>query len=323
MVPENVKTFFVKVKERLKPEDIAAFAAKEAVGLIPVVGELIKDAFDEFSPDGKEALIKELKELSEAQFKELSEKVSVSVMYLEFIQKCTLYAFKELRADHEEIKDLLLHLIEAGEPSVSKIQVGGDFTIGDVSGQIALGEEITQTVYKDCTFILPDGSTVQGKSWLYTNGIRLTTDPAHIFGRRQEQEKIDAFFNDCSALAITGFRGTGKSTLASMYVDRVEKRRDVAGIYWREVDETIDIHDVVGSFFTVIGKPIKDLERYKVGDQLGLLFRELNAAPYFLVLDNFEILLDPQTNKPLKPGFSDLIEKATESAGRSRVLFTS
>lgn len=164
---------------------------------------------------------------------------------------------------------------------------------------------------------------MHGKSWLYTNGIRPTTDPANIFGRRQEQEKIDAFFNDCSALAITGFRGTGKSTLVSMYIDRVEKRRDFAGIYWREVDETIDISDVVGSFFTVIGKPIKDLERYKVGDQLGLFFRELNAAPYVLVLDNFEILLDPQTNKPLKPGFSDLIEKATESAGRSRVLFTS
>jgi hypothetical protein len=143
MVPEKVKTFFVKVKDRLKPEDIAAFAAKEAVGLIPVVGELIKDAFDEFSPDEKETLIKELKELSETQFKEISEKVEVSVEYLEGIQKCTLYAFEELRADHEEIKDLLLHLIETVEPSVSKIQVGVDFKIGDVSGQIAIGEEIT------------------------------------------------------------------------------------------------------------------------------------------------------------------------------------
>jgi tetratricopeptide (TPR) repeat protein len=89
------------------------------------------------------------------------------------------------------------------------------------------------------------------------------------------------------------------------------------------MDETIDISDVVGSFFTVIGKPIEDLGRYKVGDQLGLFFRELNAVPYFLVLDNFEILLDPQTNKPMKPGFSGLIENAKENAGRSRVLFTS
>ena len=74
---------------------------------------------------------------------------------------------------------------------------------------------------------------------------------------------------------------------------------------------------------TVVGKPIKDLGQYKIGDQLNLLFRELNAAPYFLVLDNFEILLNSQTNVPLKPGFADLIEKATESAGKSQILFTS
>jgi hypothetical protein len=100
-----------------------------------------------------------------------------------------------------------------------------------------------------------------------------------------------------------------------MYLDRLEKRGEFAGIYWHKADETTDISDIVGSFFTVIGKPIKELGGYKVEDQLNLLFRELNAAPYFLVIDNFEILLDPQTNVPIKPGFSDLIEKANEIAG--------
>ena len=333
MISERLKTFFGKVKkglgERLsevKPEDIAKFAAKEAVWAIPVVGQIIKDAFDEFSPDEKGELIKELKELSESQFKEISAEVGVSVEYLEGIQKFTLYTFKELRADHEEIKELLFRLIETVEPSTSIIQVGGDFNIGDASGQIAIGEGITQTqtVYKDCTFILPDGSTVHGKSWLYTEGIRPTTDPANIFGRGQELEKIDEFLKDSSALAITGFSGTGKSTLASMYIDRIEKRGEFAGIYWRKVGETIDIGDVVGSFFMLIGKPIKDIGDYtNVEDLLDLLFRELTAAPYFLALDNFEILLDPKTNKPIKPGFSDLIERANKSDGRSRVLFTS
>jgi len=210
-----------------------------------------------------------------------------------------------------------------GESSVPKIQVGGNFKIGNVPGQAAIGENITQIVCKDCTFIRPDGSDVHGKSWLYTQGIRPTTDPANIFGRQQELDEIDEFFKDSPALVITGFRGTGKSTLASMYLDRLEKGETYAGIYWRKVDETIDISDVVGSFFEVVGKPIKDLGQYKIGDQLDLLFRELNAAPYFLVLDNFEVLLDPQTNVPQKFGFSELIEKATESAGRSRVLITS
>ncbi len=209
------------------------------------------------------------------------------------------------------------------EPSSSKIHVGRDFKIRDVSGQMAIGQNITQTVYKDCTFVLPDGSTVLGKSWLYTKGIRPATDPASIFGRQQELEKIDEFFKQSSSVAITGLRGTGKSTLASMYIDILEKGSEFAGIYWRRVDDTIDISDVVGSFFMVIGMPIKDLGNYKPAEQLNLLFSELNAAPYFLVLDNFEILLDSQTNKPMKPDFSDLIEKANESSARSRVLFTS
>ncbi len=60
--------------------------------------------------------------------------------------------------------------------SVPTIQVGGDFRIGDVSGQIAIGDNITQTqiIYNDCIFVLPDGSTVQGKSWSYIQGIRQT-----------------------------------------------------------------------------------------------------------------------------------------------------
>ena len=69
----------------------------------------------------------------------------------------------------------------------------------------------------------------------------------------------------------------------------------------------------------------KDLEHYKIADKIDLLFQELNEASYLLVLDNFEVLLDPQKNKPLesKVGFSDLIEKANENCIRSKILFTS
>jgi tetratricopeptide (TPR) repeat protein len=324
MISERLNIFFGKVEKGLsgvKTEDIAKFAAKEVVGAIPIFGQIIKDALDEFSPDAKEELIKEMKELSETQFKEISENIGVSIEYLEAIQKFTLYTFKELRADHDEIKKLLFHLIETAKRSVFKAQGGGSLKIGDTSGRIIVGENNKQ--YEDCTFIRLDGSTMHGKSWIYTEDIRPTTDPANIFGRRQELEEIDEILKHSQALAITGFRGTGKSTLASMYIDRIEKRGEFAGIYWREVDETIDISDVVGSFFTCVGKHIENPGRYKVGDLVSLFFRELNAAPYFLVLDNFEILLDPRTNQPLKPGFSDLIEKANEGFGRSRVLFTS
>ena len=122
MVFEKATIFFGKVRKRLgekseklreiKLEDIAKFAAKEAAGAIPVVGPIIKGAFDEFLPDEKEELLKELNELSESQFKEIGEKVGVSVEYLMDIREITLYSFGELQADHEEIKELIRSLIE-------------------------------------------------------------------------------------------------------------------------------------------------------------------------------------------------------------------
>ena len=124
MISEKLKNFFGKVKDRR--EDIAKFTVKEAAGAIPFVGQIIKDAIDEFSPDEQEELIRELKKLSESQFEEISEMVGLSIEYSKEIRKITLYTFEKLQADHEEIikkedvikkiteeiKESVLHLIE-------------------------------------------------------------------------------------------------------------------------------------------------------------------------------------------------------------------
>ena len=213
----------------------------------------------------------------------------------------------------------------ADESLVPIIYVGRNFTLGNISGQIAMGNDISQQLtYYKCIFNYPEGSTKQGHSWIYTQGARPAIDPKRIFGREKELESIENHLNDKNILVLTGLRGTGKSTLASMFFDRMVESGKFAGIYWRKVDETTDISDIIGSFFTVIGKTVKDLEHYKIPDQIHLLFQELNEAAYLLVLDNFEIILDPQTDKPLesKVGFSDLIEKANENCIRSNILFT-
>ena len=125
MVSEKLKTFFEKVKDRLNYKDIAKFAAKEAVGAIPVIGPIIKSAISEFSPDEQKDLIRELKELSDNQFREISEKAEMSIEYLKDIQQFTLHTFKELRADHEEIKELVRSLakeLKSAEISIPTIQ---------------------------------------------------------------------------------------------------------------------------------------------------------------------------------------------------------
>ena len=211
--------------------------------------------------------------------------------------------------------------MKQGKKTVQTVGISGKVTLGEISGQSILGNNNKQ--FQGCVFYY-NGSTVHERSWIYTQGFRPEIKPDQIFGREGDIEKIDNIFKEKSVLAITGFCGTGKSTIASMYVKRIQERGEFAGIYWRKVNETTDISEIIGSFFKEIGKYIEGFdEHYKIADKLNIFFRELNEAPYFLVFDNFEVLLNPENNKPLEAGFSDLIEIANENSIRSKILFTS
>ncbi len=113
---KKIEKFFRNIGKQLNnkitPDSIAKFAIKETVGCVPFVGQVMKDAIEEFSPDEKEELIKDLKRLSKGQFKEISDRVGVSIEYLKVVRKITLYAFGELHTEHEGIKALLFHLIK-------------------------------------------------------------------------------------------------------------------------------------------------------------------------------------------------------------------
>lgn len=162
----------------------------------------------------------------------------------------------------------------ADESSVPTIDVGGSFRQGDISGQNAVGNNINQ--FDHCIINYSDGSRVYERSWIYTQGVRPEIDSNKIFGREKDIENIDNILKNNSALAITGFCGTGKSTIASMYVKRIEERGEFSGIYWRKVNETTDINEIIGSFFTIIGKYIEGLDKkYKIEDKLNLFFKEL------------------------------------------------
>src|SRR5659263_47659 len=123
MVSEKLKILVGKVKKRfgeIKPEDLAKFALKEASGSIPVVGQYIKDAIDEFSPDEKLELLQELKEISQNQFTELSKEIGVSVEYLKDIKTFTYDACAIQKADQEEIKGLLYRIINQTKFQIEK-----------------------------------------------------------------------------------------------------------------------------------------------------------------------------------------------------------
>jgi tetratricopeptide (TPR) repeat protein len=211
------------------------------------------------------------------------------------------------------------------ESSALTVVSGGNLTSEIVSGQNCMGNNKSRMLYREFNFYYPEGSTKHGHSWIYTHGARPIIDPKKLFGRDKELAVIEVLLRDKGALVLGGFHGIGKSTLASMFVNRMGERWKFAEIYWRKMDETTNISEVVESFLNDIGRPVKDIERYKITDQLKFLFQELSKAPYLLVFDNFEVLLDPQTNKPFesKIGFSELIEKANENCTKSKFIFIS
>ncbi len=81
--------------------------------------------------------------------------------------------------------------MKADDPSVPIITVRGNFTQGNISGQSAIGENITQI---KTVMISPEGSTKNEHSWIYTQGAKPATDPNRIFGREEELEYIENLF---------------------------------------------------------------------------------------------------------------------------------
>ena len=142
-----------------------------------------------------------------------------------------------------------------------------------------------------------------------------------IVSRDHDLEQVDRLLSQNHALAITGLMGIGKSTLISMYVEKIQKANKYEGIYWHKFDKNIEVIDLIKSFFESIHKPVKQFP-HNLDQQLFIFFNELMRKPYLLVFDNFEALLDPKTNKILEPGFSELIEWTDQKNGESRILLT-
>ncbi len=219
MVSEKLKTFFSKLKDRLNYKDIAKFASKEAAGAIPVVGSIIKDAISQFSPDEQKDLIKELKELSESQFREISRKAEISIEYLKDIQQFTLYTLKALRADHEEIKELVRSLAkelkppEVSIPTILSVLKKGKTTRGDFfkkdpewidfeEGFIVERKEVNESIkkLKNNSIQLLLGQPASGKSIALKNlGFKLAKKGHAVYAielKKWPESRVESFFKE-------------------------------------------------------------------------------------------------------------------------------
>ncbi len=139
---------------------------------------------------------------------------------------------------------------------------------------------------------------------------------------------------DTTALVLTGIAGVGKSTLAALTYCYAEKLRlankgaFMAPALWLKVDSAaITMHDLIGTIFQALEKPLPDLSSLAAHNQAAVLFNTLNtvAEPRLIVLDQFENLLDWHTGHALvdSPGIGEWLDVINSQPCKCRVLLTS
>jgi tetratricopeptide (TPR) repeat protein/transcriptional regulator with XRE-family HTH domain len=138
---------------------------------------------------------------------------------------------------------------------------------------------------------------------------------------------------ETTALVITGISGVGKSTLAALVFNAVEERRKRGEQFfqgqslWLRMDKNVSLLDTAYTIFAATGYKDENFHRYAPQQQALAFFHFLNTvdSPRFIVLDQFENLLDIQTGHPLTAhaGIAELIEAFSNHPCNCRLLLTS
>lgn len=186
--------FFEKVKERLSKENLAKIAAKGAATFIPIVGQIIRDIIDEFSSDKKEEILKELKELSESNFEEISKQTKISVELLKIIRDLTLAEFE---VEIPKIEDVLRKDVEE-EKFFRKKPFWIDFEKGCIVERKVINEIIKKL--KEDRIHLVLGEPASGKSVILKNiGFKLAKEGKKVHFielKEHSSDEIKKYFNE-------------------------------------------------------------------------------------------------------------------------------
>ncbi|GCE04399.1 tetratricopeptide repeat protein [Dictyobacter aurantiacus] len=159
-------------------------------------------------------------------------------------------------------------------------------------------------------------------------------DPQMTMQRTDEINTVQQMFSDAqtSAVMLIGTPGTGKSTLAALLFRRLQMARNNGMpapkyLVWLTIGTYTTLPNIIAAILAGIGMPDEGLFLLKPEQQVSALLRALRrpSETALIVLDQFELLLHPETNQGVAgrgalPLFLDMLQT---DLGFSRILLTS
>ena len=143
-------------------------------------------------------------------------------------------------------------------------------------------------------------------------------------GRQMELAKL--LETDSSVLALNGWGGFGKSSLAAHFVTEREKLGNIEGWYWsdcREQGNSIQTHLInVLEVLTQGQVNAISLQKARDEDILELFFQHLSKHRILLVFDNIDHYVDLENQKAIGM-MNQLIERATTMPNNAQIILTS
>ena len=148
-----------------------------------------------------------------------------------------------------------------------------------------------------------------------------------ILGREKDIEDTLELLNKKYSFAVVGIKGVGKSKFVSALLERVknDNTSTFKTYYWR-----CFALGYAPSFTEFGRKIIEDLTnvnveefgKITVGEQIQAVVRVLKEKQCFLVIDQFEAVINPETKKPEDQGFAEFLTCANEGLEPARVVVT-